>query len=327
MKGFIAVDGGGSKTELVLVDILGNIFARKIVNCSNPNDVGMEHSFSILSSSIKELMKISKTHNLELAHILLAIAGIEFGDSRKILKDKLRESLSFENISVEGDLASVKEVALGNKSDGVVVISGTGFNMAVKKNNEFSHVGGWGYLPDDYFCGFDLGKDALIASSRAINKVGDDTILVSLLEEHYGNALWYSMAQIYNEGIKGVASLSRLVIEAYNKEDKVAKNIINGRLKNLAKVIMDKTSEINDVEVYLFGGIFENNEFIVKLLNEYLTEKFKLKITSKRTIYGAVSLGIKNVLSEVNSSFYSNFDKNYTSRRKWRCIYIHIIYR
>lgn len=312
MKGFIAVDGGGSKTELVLVDILGNIFARKIVNCSNPNDVGMDNSFSTLFESINELMKISEKNNLELEHILLAIAGIEFGDSRKVLKDRLVFSLGFENIVVEGDLASVKELALGNKDSGVVIISGTGFNMAIKNNNEFNHVGGWGYLPDDYICGFDLGKDALIAASRAINKVGEDTILVSLLEDYYGNSLWYSMANIYKDGIKGVASLSKIVVEAYKKGDKVANEIIGNRISKLAKIIIEKAKGIKGVvEVYLFGGIFENNEFIVDLLNKSLNDNFILKSTSKKTIYGTVSLGIKNIISNVDTEFYNNFDRSY----------------
>ncbi len=312
MKGFIAVDGGGSKTELVLVDTLGNIFAHKIVNCTNPNDVGMENSFSTLNNALKDMLTIANDENLEVECVLLAIAGIEFGDSKTILKEKLQSSLKFENIVVEGDLASVKEASLGNKNNGVVIISGTGFNMAIKKNNEFSHVGGWGYLPDDYFCGFDLGKDALIASSGAINGVKEDTILVNLLEEHYGHSLWYSMAQIYNEGIKGVASLSKLVIEAYKKDDKVAKNIVNKRLENLSSIVISKTKDISGtVEVYLFGGIFENNEFIVDLFKKYIGDKYLVNVTNKKTVYGAVSLGIKQILKEVDSSFYFNFYKNY----------------
>ena len=115
--------------------------------------------------------------------IFLGIAGIEFGDSINVLKDKLIESLNFSSLYVDGDLASVVELGLGDLNSGVVVISGTGFNMAIKDNDEIINIGGWGYLSDDYLSGYDLGKDALKHSSRAINKVGKDTMLVELFNK------------------------------------------------------------------------------------------------------------------------------------------------
>ena len=308
MKGFIAVDGGGSKTEVVLVNVLGHVLAREIVNCSNPNDVGMEQTYTTLNDVLKRLLEKKE---VEVTSIFLAIAGIEFGNSKELLKQKLTESLNFNNIHIDGDLASVKELGLGNYKDGVVVIAGTGFNMAIKNNFNFSHVGGWGYLADDFFSGFDLGKEALVRASRAINGIDKDTQLISLLESHFNNSLWYSMAQIYNEGIKGVASLSRLVFEAYLNNDEVAKEIVDTRINKLVDIIKDKTSKIiSPIRICLFGGIFENNSFIVDKMKALLGDSYIVEVTNRRTIYGAVSLGIKSI-KEPNEEFYINFNKSY----------------
>ena len=146
----------------------------------------------------------------------------------------------------------------------------------------------------------------------AINKVGKDTLLVKLLENHFSHSLWYSMAQIYNEGIKGVASLSKLVVEAYKAGDEVAMNIVDKRIDKLASVILNSTNNCTfPMKVCLFGGIFENNQFIVEKLQSILTERYSLQVTRSKTVYGAVSLALRLFNGEVNKEFLDNFDKEY----------------
>lgn len=309
MKGFIAADGGGSKTELVLCNEAGNIFSREIISCTNPNDIGVELTCQRLEATIKKLIEKAKEIDLKLECILLAIAGVEFGNLADVIKEKLQASLSFSKIIVEGDLASVRELTLANKDNGVVIISGTGFNMSFKNDGEFSNVGGWGYIPDNYLSGFDLGKDALIACSKAIDGVGKNTCLVKILENHFGNRLWYAMDEIYKSGVKGVASLSKYVVEGYLNNDEVCKKIIDNRVKNLADVIKAKTNN-KPVDIFLCGGIFENNKCIVEKLGSCLENKYSLEISKKRTIYGAVALA-KNHLGKSDDCFYNIFDKEY----------------
>ena len=284
---------------------------RRIVDCTNPNDVGMDKTFLTLNNVLKEAIEYAKNVDVEIEKIFLLIAGIEFGDSKNILTEKLITSLNFENIHIDGDLASVKESGLKDVRDGVVVISGTGFNMAIKKNNEFTNIGGWGYLADDYLSGFDLGKDALIKCSMAINGVGNDTILVDLLEEHFGDNLWFSMKEIYDGGIKKVASLSKLVMEAYKQNDKVAKEIVDKRVIKLSKIIRRNTMYLKgNIKVVLFGGIFENNPEIVNLLSKKLKNKYLISISEEKTIYGAASLGGRK-LKINDDQFYINFNNSY----------------
>lgn len=313
MRGFIAVDGGGSKTEVVLVNELGYVLKHKIVDCTNPNDVSMNKTILTLTNVLKEFLLVE---DVDIECIFLAIAGIEFGDSKSILLDKLKESLEYSNIYIDGDLASVKELGLSKFSDGIVIIAGTGFNMAIKRNNKFTNVGGWGYLADDFFSGFDLGKEALVRASRAIDKIDKDTLLVELLNNFFKHDLWYSMEEIYKTGVKGVASLSKIVFQAYLSGDEVSKEIVDNRLNKLSDIIREKTKDLNDkVNVFLFGGIFENNYFVVDKLQSLLGEKYLVKVTEKKTIYGTVSVAAK-CIKEVDEKFHINYDNSYKERCK-----------
>lgn len=317
MRGFIAVDGGGSKTELVLFDQSGNIHSHRIISCTNPNDIGMEEAFGKLSISLKELISTCNEKELQLEGIFLGIAGIEFGDSKQVLKEKLIESLDYQNIVVDGDLASVKELGLGKLSDGIVVISGTGFNMSIKRGNEFQNIGGWGYLADDYLSGFDIGKEALVCASNSIDKVGEKTILVDMLENYYESSLWYAMARIYKEGIKGVAGLSKIVLEAYKQGDNVAKKIVNHRVDKVANIITENTKDMNKpLRVALFGGIFQGQELVKNLLKEKLKEEYEIVVGEQKTIYGAVGLSMKINGYVANEEFFINFEKEYKKIQK-----------
>ena len=312
MKSFIAVDGGGTKTEVLLVDTLGNVCFRTIVECTNPNDVTMDRAVFTLKNALFNALNEASNKNLEVVGIYLLIAGIEFGDSKAVLKERLSKELNFEHIVVDGDLASVKEAGLGKDKDGVVVIAGTGSNMAIKENNKFTNIGGWGYLADTHLCGFTLGREALIASSKAINGVGEKTILVNLLEDHFKSTLWYAMAEIYQGGVKRVASLAPIVIDAYKKNDKVAKELINTRIECLARDIKNNTTGIKGpVKVCLFGGIFENNKFICDELSTCLGENYKITIVKKKTIQGAVYFAIKDIEKRISDEFEKNFDSSY----------------
>ena len=88
MEAFIAIDGGGTKSEVLLVDILGNVISRQVVNCANPNDVGMDNCFLTLSNAINFMLDRAKENDVIVNKAFLLIAGIEFGDSKRILKDK-----------------------------------------------------------------------------------------------------------------------------------------------------------------------------------------------------------------------------------------------
>ena len=56
MRYIIGVDGGGTKTEIVLCDQNGCVIFRKVGNSSNPNDIGKEKAVEVVSNLIRDVL-------------------------------------------------------------------------------------------------------------------------------------------------------------------------------------------------------------------------------------------------------------------------------
>ena len=72
MRYIIGVDGGGTKTEIVVCSTKGNIVKREIGGSSNPIDIGNEQMSEVVCSLIKKALP----QDCDSADIGLGISGI-----------------------------------------------------------------------------------------------------------------------------------------------------------------------------------------------------------------------------------------------------------
>ena len=56
MKGIISIDGGGTKSEILVVTSDGNVRYRALTGASNPNDIGMEIAFNNLNNGLNDAL-------------------------------------------------------------------------------------------------------------------------------------------------------------------------------------------------------------------------------------------------------------------------------
>ena len=55
-KYYLGIDGGGTKTEFILIDEQGNVLNRYLDKGSNPNDIGIENCVSVLRGGIERTL-------------------------------------------------------------------------------------------------------------------------------------------------------------------------------------------------------------------------------------------------------------------------------
>ncbi|MBQ8425609.1 MAG: hypothetical protein IJX17_06270 [Clostridia bacterium] len=317
MKGLIAVDGGGTKTEFILATDDGRVLATKKYKGTNLNSVSFEDAFTTLEHGLYDMSELALNNKLEIAGVYFGLAGGVNGKNAEVVynyfKNKYFQNIPFSNA---GDDLNAINAGVKNAPNGIAVIAGTGSNVMLKKDGMVlpnPQLSGWGYMFDKGASGFDFGRDAIIASKKDLNGTGKKTIITNKLEKKLNGPVFDSLKEVYSKGVDYVASLAPIVFDAYREGDEVAKAIIEDEFACVAEMI-NKGHEIigKDVEakVGLLGGIFSHEVEIVKpLMKKMIDSNLQITIPQESQIYGALMEAAKNAGVETDAKFLKNYNE------------------
>src|SRR5438876_957945 len=124
MRCVLGFDGGGTKTECVLMDETGRVLSRGRSGPSNPFRVGVESASEALQSAARDA---SQTGGCAITEVAAVVAGLA-GTTRHDLAERMRAELSrlFPGSAVK--LCTDFELALEavGESPAIVLVAGTG---------------------------------------------------------------------------------------------------------------------------------------------------------------------------------------------------------
>lgn len=316
MKGLIAVDGGGTKTEFILTDTHGNVLTRNVYAGTNLNSVPLDQAFLTLAKGVKNAFVVAENNNINIVGAFFGLAGGADEGNRGLVynyfKPKYFGEIPFSN---HGDELNSINVGIKDAQNGIVVIGGTGSNVSIKKDGELlpnPHLSGWGYMFDNGGGGYDYGRDAVIAAKQHINKTGTPTQITPMLEQRLGKPVFEGLKDIYMGGATFVASLAPIVFDACRNNDLVAWNIIKEQTSNVADMI-NAAHETMGVEnpalVGLVGGIYAHErEILEPLILSKIDENLTINFPKESQIYGALIESAKNAGVEISQEFENNFN-------------------
>lgn len=298
----IGLDGGGTKTEGVLVDREGHVLARRVVGPSNPNDCGVETSVRVIAGLARELAEMAGVP-LTACFLFAGIAGSL--NHKEDLMMRL-ETLCGGRVAVDSDMVNLLSAELADR-DGACVISGTGSACFLRLGGELTRIGGWGYLLDSAGSGYDMGRQALEAALRAYDGRGPETALTADLAERLGAPVQDALSRLYGEGRPLIASLAPAVFEAAADGDAVAGAILDRNAAALAEIIttawrlyrtgQGTTSPVErPMPVALDGGAFRRSDPLLRtaVLGHIPPDvPVELALAVHPVIWGAVSEGMR----------------------------------
>ena len=154
----IGVDGGGTKTECILVDARGEIVARHLAPGCNPNQAGPEKARAILHDALTALLGAAKIApgKPQISTTLLCMAG-----NRGFWRETAEALPGFGAVTTLDDSRPVLELATDG-APGLVLHAGTGSFIAARDPAGAIHyAGGLGWKLGDPGSGFDLGRRAV----------------------------------------------------------------------------------------------------------------------------------------------------------------------
>lgn len=301
---FIGIDGGGTKTEFVLINENGFVLSRLIKKGSNPNDCGLENSYMVLADGISEVLSAGRVSTKDV-FIFAGVSGAGSGDNANKLQNML--SKIYPHINVQSDLANALEVCLKG-GNGVAVICGTGISCSLYKDGERKTVGGYGYLFEDGGSGYAYGRDCVKAALKARDGYGKTTCLNDLIFEKFSKDVWDCLSTLLLGGKKTVASLCPLAFAGLAMGDEVCAQIVEENLSATVELLKNALTIYNEnnCKISFIGGLTKEQLFRERMKKEFGT-KYELVYANLTPVYGAVRRAVLFAGKKITKDFEQNY--------------------
>ncbi|MBQ1257263.1 MAG: hypothetical protein IIW08_00285 [Clostridia bacterium] len=311
----IGIDGGGTKTALVLTTSDGHILNRYTGEATNPADIGVEECAKRLEKQLDALLKDFGGREAEIESIYAGIAGSANDKTRNAVYAHLSALLpNCRHIDNGSDAFN----ALYGESDdgyGITLIAGTGSSSFVLTESGMTQVGGWGYLVDDAGSGYSIGHDALKAAYRSYDGRGEKTMLEEMCLTKLGINFRDAIPQIYEGGKHYIASFARVAFDAFEKGDKIAASIIYDAAEALASHLHACLTHVTNFPTVCVaaGGVISNDRFF-EIVREKLGDdlnRMRILRPVLPPVYGALVKAARDVGISTDKAFKETFMKDF----------------
>lgn len=291
----LGIDGGGSKTLAIIVDAQGNQQGQGLSGSSNYAAVGMDQAIAHIYGAVEAAIQGAGC-TLPLHAAWLGLAGIDRQDDCEKLLPHLRSLAERVHLTNDGELL----LSALNGAVGIALIAGTG-SIALVRNAQgnIKRAGGWGHILGDEGSGYDIGRHALQAATRAADGRGPHTMLLDLISQHWHlNSADGLIDKVYHDEDKAsIAQLSTLVFMAARSKDSMARTIVEQAAHELALAAITASAILNHrsepLPIALGGGL---------LLHETDFREQVLEAIGKHRPIGQVELVTQPALSAARAA-------------------------
>lgn len=282
----ICLDGGGSKTELQVLDKNGVVLSLKskdlisdrvYASGSNINTVGDDGIQAVLLTLLNETMFENTTVSLasivKNGAIVGGFAGAETQEAKESITNLIKKfGFNANTIVVAGDAEVALEFADDN---GIILISGTGSVCFGRKQEKSLRVGGLGRLIGDEGSGYQIGLAGLKAALEDEYGWGKPTTLKEAIKKHFNFTEIKNIIRPFHRGEVSparIAALAPIVFRHGEEGDFCATNIIDTMARNLSALLttMIQQGQFSCCPLYFLGGTFKNknaDQFIKKIID------------------------------------------------------------
>jgi N-acetylglucosamine kinase-like BadF-type ATPase len=190
MRFVLGFDGGGTKTDCVLMDEAGTVLARSMAGPSNPLRVGFGAALaSIRDAAQQAIVQAKLPGDSKAAAVCAGLAGAGPAESA----EKIRALLAAEFAEAKVQVCTDLDLALAATGDGpaIVLLAGTG-SFAVGRNaaGETARAGGYGSQIGDEGSAYDVGRRAVLTAMHENDRTGRDSLLGQRLLRELACASW-----------------------------------------------------------------------------------------------------------------------------------------
>ncbi len=274
MRYVLGMDGGGTKTECVLMDEAGLVRAEGRSGPSNPMRVGFGGALVAACEAARSAISNAKLSSNDIHVVCAGLAGAAQPESQRKMKKLLSEEFPTQVVEVCTDV-DLKLEATG-EGRAIVLNVGTGtFAVGRDLNGQAIRVGGHGPLLGDEGSAYDVGRRAMIAALRASDRGETDSPLAARILREMRATDWEDLQlRVYRVPDEVFPRIFPIVTSAADEGDREARELLKGAADELAGLLGDlmERLELEDEKFLLVksGGMMGRSVYFDKLLDERL---------------------------------------------------------
>lgn len=295
-KYVIGMDGGGTKTTVLLADMYANKKQRFVAGALNVNGQRKQEVIETFIEIFDKIVSMGYQKE-DCQGICIGTAGISNPAVKEFVEKSAAAFTFSNNIKVMGDHETALAGAVGSGT-GIIVIAGTGsicFGIDIEGNSYRS--GGYGHLIDDVGSGYAIARDILISIIRAHDKRGPETVLTQQVFETLEiETIEELIEYIYDSrrSKKEIAALSALLTQAVKSGDEAAMKIVRKSAKDLVELASPVIEQVGRGSTLTIGGgiLLNNEEIYGTFLGELFCRYPDIEVVKPReeAAYGAATI-------------------------------------
>ena len=279
---FLGVDGGGTKTEFVCIDVSGTVIARAVTGTTYHLQVGIDEAVRRLEQGIVAVCGDLGIMPAALDHSFFGLPA--YGEDSVVdpqLDAACARLLGHDRYTCGNDMICGWAGSLGCE-DGINIVAGTGSIGYGERDGRSARAGGWGEIFSDEGSAYWIAVQGLALFAR----MSDGRAPKDILHERIGEALSLRHDLELCERIMGtdrmsrgeIAGLAGVVSKAAAEGDRGAAAILNAAAEELAAIAFALRKHLGfpdgvPVSISWSGGVLSQEPLVRRPLLEALEEK------------------------------------------------------
>jgi N-acetylglucosamine kinase-like BadF-type ATPase len=258
----LAIDGGNSKTEVVLADASGQVRGYARGPGSSPHHLGVHGAVALLEDLVfKAAAQAGLGDRQPLAALAqVNLAGVDFPPEEEAVAAAIgRRGWAAEHVVGNDSFALLR--AGTDVADAVAVVCGAGINcVGVSADGRHARFASLGRISGDWGGGAELGEEALWWGARAADGRGPQTALGPIVAAHFGLPDVPAVYEAMHFGRLDrwrLVELAPAVLAASRDGDEVARGLVvrlADEVVTMARAALARLDMLDVATVVVLGG-------------------------------------------------------------------------
>jgi N-acetylglucosamine kinase-like BadF-type ATPase len=257
----IAVDGGGSKTDVAIVSLTGQVLGRALGPGCSHHFLGAADAVGVIDDAVRTAL--AQTVDTEVVAAHLYLTGIDMPEESELIASGLRPlPWAPEQLTVDNDVFALLRAGTDARN-ACVVVCGTGINgAAIRADGAVSRILALGHISGDWGGGSGLIDSVLWHAARAEDGRGPQTDLHAALLRWTGAQSVHELSMELHNGTYELREVWSRVPELFDiarAGDDVARHLVERQADEIvvlaAALMRELGLEQQPIPLVLGGGV------------------------------------------------------------------------